>query len=62
MFYVEELRNTGQADYSQGIAHHAKVAGEKWSALSESGKQVRDYYPLCLPCQLMLTHFILEIP
>ncbi|KAI9284428.1 high mobility group box domain-containing protein [Umbelopsis sp. AD052] len=39
MFYVEELRNTGQADYSQGIAQHAKVAGVKWAGLSESEKK-----------------------
>lgn len=41
MFYIEELRNTGQADYSQGVAHHARIAGEKWAKLSESDKKVQ---------------------
>lgn len=39
MFYIEELRITGKADYSQGVAHHAKVAGEKWASMAESEKK-----------------------
>jgi hypothetical protein len=41
MFYIEELRITGKADYSQGVAHHAKVAGEKWASMAESEKKVQ---------------------
>lgn len=49
MFYIEELRNTGQADYSQGITHHAKAVGLKWAGLSDSEKKVRQFCSTLVP-------------
>lgn len=40
MYFIEELRNTGQADFSKGITHQAKEAGEKWNHMSAHDKKV----------------------
>jgi hypothetical protein len=41
MYFIEELRSTGQTDSSQAITQQAKDAGEKWTRMNAHDKKVR---------------------